>query len=149
VEFLPEGKPSWIGNFQPGVSAYNSVVSILKGTLMLVIAGGHAYLIETDTRTLVKTFGGAINTILPAPGVSLLILGNGVWLEAWKGTEMQWRTRRISWDGIKDLKIEGESITRLAWSPFGDRWVGFSIDLKTGRAEGGSYREAPKIHETE
>src|SRR5437879_2745089 len=38
VEFSPEGKPPWVGNFQPGMTGYSAVLQHLDGTSLIVIA---------------------------------------------------------------------------------------------------------------
>lgn len=67
------------------------------------------------------------------------MMGNGIWLEGWDKGAMRWRSRRISWDGMWDLRIENDKVKRSAWSPFDDREHPFAIDLRTGAVEGGSY----------
>ena len=52
------------------------------------------------------------------------------------------RTRRISWDGIWNLRVEQDRLKGQAWNPFDDSESPFSVDLKTGDVEGGSYTEA-------
>jgi hypothetical protein len=142
VEFLPEKKPSWVGNFQPGLTRYDAVLPLPSGTSLIVVAGGQAYVIDADDRSLLTTFGGQIDTALFAPEASLVILSNGIDLEAWNANSRRWKTRRISWDGIWDLKVDQEHVRGQAWNPFDDCEVPFSVDLRTGDVEGGSYHEA-------
>ncbi len=86
---------------------------------------------------------GPIETVLALPEASLLVVGNGIWLEAWDKSGMKWRSRRISWDGMQDLRIENETVLGLAWSPIDDRHHPFSVDLRTGAVDGGSYDGPP------
>jgi hypothetical protein len=100
VEFAPEGKPTWVGNFQPGMTGYNAVLPHLDGTSLIVIAGGQAYVIDPEERRLLSAFGGSLNLALAVPQENLFVMGNGIWLEGWDNRGMRWRSRRISWDGI-------------------------------------------------
>jgi hypothetical protein len=50
-----------------------------------------------------------------------------------------WSSRRVSYDGFRDLQFEGERLTGHAWSPIEDSWLPFDLDVRTGRVEGGSY----------
>ena len=50
-----------------------------------------------------------------------------------------WHTRRLSWDGFTEFRVVGNKLHGLAWSPGKDCWHPFSVDLRTGRSEGGSY----------
>jgi hypothetical protein len=143
VEFSPVGKQTWVGNFQPGMTSYNSVLPNLDGKSFIVIAGGQAYVVDPSERRLLGTFGGDVHAVLADPDLSVFVISNGVWLEAWERTGMRWRTRRISWDGISKLRIENETVKGEAWSPIDDRDYPFAVDLQTGAVEGGSYNGPP------
>ncbi len=71
VEFLPEKRPPWIGNFQPGLTPYHVVLPLPNGTSLIVIAGGQAYVIDPDERRLLTTVGGQIDAALAAPEASI------------------------------------------------------------------------------
>jgi hypothetical protein len=142
VEFLPEQQPPWVGNFQRGLISYDAVWPLPNGKPVIVISGGQAYVIDPEERRLLATFGGQICTALPAPHANLLILGHLTYLEAWNSNAVQWKTPRISWDGIRDLKVEQDYVRGLAWSPIEDCQIPFSVDLKTGMVEGGAYPRA-------
>lgn len=143
LEFCPEGKPSWIGNFQPGGTGYSAVIPHPDGTSLIVIAGGQAYVIHPAERRLVTTFGGDLDVALAVPALSMLVFGNGIRLEAWDGSGLRWQTRRIAWDGMHAVRIEDEQIKGEAWSPLDDCEYPFSVDLTTGAVEGGSYNGPP------
>jgi len=50
-----------------------------------------------------------------------------------------WRTPRISWDGIRHIKIEGANLYGEAFTPVGEMWVPFAVDLRTGECAGSAY----------
>jgi len=54
-----------------------------------------------------------------------------------------WHTERISWDGIKELNIEGELINGLSLNPMSnkDEWIEFVVDLEKRNVKGGSFRQ--------
>lgn len=143
VEFSPEGKSTWVGNFQPGMTGYRAVLPHLDGVSLIVIAGGQAYVINPEERRLVAVFGGTIDTVLAVPPAGPLVMGNGIWLEAWDNSGLRWRSRRISWDGMRHLCIENDKVKGEAWSPVDDREYPFAVDLTTGAVEGGSYNGPP------
>src|SRR2546428_180401 len=78
VEFFPEMNPSWVGNFQPGLTSYNAVLQLPSGRLVIVVAGGQAYVIDPDERSLLTTFGGQLDISLAAPEAGLLFFSDGV-----------------------------------------------------------------------
>jgi hypothetical protein len=45
-------------------------------------------------------------------------------------------------DGFRRLRLEGEHLTGEAWSPIEDGWVPFTLDVRTGRAEGGELHRS-------
>jgi hypothetical protein len=137
VEFFPDSPESWVGNFQPGGSSYSEIVPYPGGSSVAVIAGGQGYLIQPVTRSLRRTFGGYICSTLQLD--DLLITDSRVCLEGWDRDGQRWHTRRISWDGIRDLRVDGGKVKGEAWSPLDDTWKPFTVDLKTGVAEGGAY----------
>jgi hypothetical protein len=50
-----------------------------------------------------------------------------------------WHTRRISWDGLKQIHVSSTDITGFAWAPWSPEWTPFTVDLRSGRVQGGSY----------
>jgi len=50
-----------------------------------------------------------------------------------------WHTRRLSWDGFRGIRIDRSRLVGDAWSPVEECWMSFSVDVLSGRAEGGSY----------
>jgi hypothetical protein len=142
VEFFPEAKPPWVGNLQRGGTSYNAVLPLPNGNSMIVVAGGQGYIIEPEHRSLLTTTGGQIESALAIPAAVLLILSNVTYLEAWGPSAMRWRTRRISWDGIWDLKVNQDRLKGMAWNAIEDCEAPFSVDLETGEVDGGGYTEA-------
>jgi hypothetical protein len=143
VAFSPEGNPTWVGNFQPGVTDYFSVLLHPDGKSVIVIAGGQAYVINPEERRLLAIFGGSIDIVLAVPFRGLLVTSNGVWLEAWDNSGLRWQSRRVSWDGMQNVRIDNDKVRGEAWSPFDDREYPFAVDLTTGTVEGGSYDGPP------
>ena len=109
------------------------------GKSVIVIASGQAYVVDPEERRLLTDLGGTLNMALAVPQTNLFVMGNGIWLEAWDNSEMRWRSRLISWDGMWDLRIENDKVGGSAWSPFDDHEYPFAVDLRTGAVEGGSY----------
>lgn len=97
------------------------------------------FCVDPAARTAVE-LGQPIFGIWPLPEANDLILSRQdiAFLRIGAGGVV-WHTRRVSWDGFRDVRIERLTLTGEAWSPIEDRWLPFSVDLRTGRAEGGSY----------
>jgi len=137
VELTPSNGSAWIGNFQRGASALDAVVALPAAHDLIVFAGGQAYVIDPETRACVRTFGGTIERVLAL--ADHVVVSNGLWLEATDGEHTPWRTRRLSWDGMTSVRLDGGAIVGEAYDPMTDTWVPFSVDVATGEATGGSY----------
>ena len=129
-----------MGNFQPGGTAYDTVMVHPNGIEVIVVAHGQAYLIDPERRQLLSVFGGGIYCVLPIPSAEILVIDNfGLWLEALGKAGFLWRTRRVSWDGINDLReVEGK-VCGESWDVVNDCGVPFSVDILTGEAQGRAY----------
>ncbi|HVJ92355.1 MAG TPA: hypothetical protein VM580_21290 [Labilithrix sp.] len=137
VEFTPPGAPSWIGNFQRGMTSLDVLIASRGNTTVTVIAGGQAYVVEPAARSCVRAFGGQIEHAFAL--ADRTVFSNGLWLEATDGERLLWRTRRLSWDGMMDVRVDGERIVGNAYDPMNDEWTPFSVEVANGEAVGGSY----------
>ncbi|MDI1241523.1 MAG: hypothetical protein PSX80_06340 [bacterium] len=136
VEFLPQGRPAWVGNFQGGLSSFSTAVEHPDGSSVVVVAGRDVYVVDPEDQDLVESFGGDFVSLVQIPEKSMLLFGSSIDFEAIGPTGRLWRSRRISWDGIKDIKLNAETLTGEEWS-YEDIWIPFSLDINTGRHTGG------------
>lgn len=140
VRFTPDDGPEWVGNFAGGLSSLDHVCDHPNGRDVVVIASGNAFVIAPGARSLVESFGGQIEVVLPVTELGLLVFGNGLWFEAFGPSGRCWVTRRLSWDGMRELRREGLRLSGEAWYPMaGGCWVPFEVDLVSGGCSGGSY----------
>jgi hypothetical protein len=139
VQVTPPHGGSWIGNFQRGLKRFDSVIDLPDEKRLIVVAGGVAYVIDAVERVCVRHFGSQIEQAWSTQDA--VVFSNGIDFEAVGAAgEMLWRSRRVSWDGLRNLKMAGTTITGEAWRP-ADEWVPFLLDLSTGKAQGGAYPE--------
>lgn len=136
---------TWIGNFQPGSSSRNQVFRHPDGRHVVVLAGGTAYVVDPETRTLLHQFSAEIEHVLIIPERDLVVLGNGLWLEALAADGTSWRSPRLSWDGMRNVTFSEGSVRGEAYSPEGPdgAWYPFEVDVSSGVATGGSYNGPP------
>lgn len=137
VEFTPPDAPSWVGNFQRGMTSLDVVIASRGDGTVTVIAGGQAYVVDPGSRSCVRTFGGQIEHVFDL--ADRTVFSNGLWLEATDGERLLWRTRRLSWDGMMEVRVAGERIVGNAYDPMTDEWAPFSVEIANGEAQGGSY----------
>lgn len=139
VRFSTDAATSWVGNFQPGHSSLDEVLRHPNGRDFLVIAAGQGYLVDPNVRTKREYLGSNIESAIQIPALNGILLGNGLWLELIGPDGFQWRTKRISWDGMQQLQLNELMLSGQAWSPLENRWLSFELDLCTGEFSGGSY----------
>lgn len=132
---------SWIGNFQRGHTSLDQVFAHPDGLHVVVVAGGTAYVVDADTRSLVAHFGAQIEYVLSVPACGLVLLGDGLCFEALGSDGMAWHSRRISWDGMRNVSLAGLVVRGEAYAPDGPdgTWSPFEMDALTGAVRGGSY----------
>ena len=141
VRFFPSDGESWVGNFQPGLSDLDSILDHPDGKRVLVISGGQAYVIDPDAPSRWTHFGGGITFVTRVDVMRALLIGNGLWFELLGAQSMIWRSRRISWDGMRDIRVHDLRLTGESWNP-NDFWVPFTLNLVDGSVIGGSYPES-------
>ena len=131
----------WVGNFQRGMSSCDQVCEHPDGCHVVVVAGGTAYVVNPETRTLSHHFGAQIEIILVIDDLRTVVFGNGLWFEALGADGLQWRSRRFSWDGVRNVARSGGTLRGEAYAPEGadGAWYPFEVDLATGDVTGGSY----------
>lgn len=137
VEFTGEDGGAWVGNFQCGISGVDRVICSPSNAMLIVIAGGQAYVVDPATRGCVRTFGSQIEDVFEL--ADRLVIGNGLWFEATDGERLLWRSRRVSWDGMRNVRMDGEVIVGEAYDPSRDGWSPFQVDIETGDVLGGTY----------
>ena len=141
VEFFPsKNRASWVGNFQRGLNSFDEVLEHPNGSSVIVVAGGAGYVIDIENRKLTNIFGGMIETVIRVPEKNIVIFGTCLDFEAVGASGLKWQSRRISWDGIRSLKLEDDVLKGEAWN-LDDVWIPFSLNVNTGEHEGGANVE--------
>ena len=142
VEFNPGTSSSWVGNFQRGLTNYDAVLLHPNG-YAIVIAGGQGYLIDPEGRRQAGLLGAQVQNALFLADTKTVVINNGLWLEGYGKNGVLWRTRRVSWDGIWDLREDNGRLCGKCWDAMNDTEGSFSVDVQTGDVIGGVYPEPP------
>jgi hypothetical protein len=138
VRFSPHAGASWTGNFQPGLTPFSTARRHPDERHVLVIAGGEAYIVDAAAATAGSLPLGAISALWPVPDSRDIVLDRqGIAFLRLGATGLVWHTRRISWDGFRDIAIGPDRIWGQAWTPVSDEFLPFSVDIRTGRTSGG------------
>jgi hypothetical protein len=140
VEFSPDSGDTWVGNFGKfWEGGKSSVHTELGARAVVVIAGGSGYVIDAEEQRLVRELGFDIQHIWFESELRAMVVSNGLWFDAFNADRMLWRSRRLSWDGIRNVMRSGLLATGEAFDPMADRWLPFRLNLSNGEVRGGSY----------
>lgn len=139
IRFRPDGSVPWAGNFQRGLTSFDDVLQHPNGRDLLVIAGGQGYIVDPNDRAKREYFGADIAIAYQVPELNSVVFGNGLFFESLGPDGWQWRSGRISWDGMRDLRRDELRLFGEAWSPLENCWLPFELDMGSGQFTGGSY----------
>jgi hypothetical protein len=132
---------TWVGNFIGGPSKYDCVLPHPNRSDVVVVSGGQGYIVSPNFKRVTSTFGGAIANVHEHSSRTLVINHQNLSFEAISASGSLWKSKRISWDGMRNIEVNDSSLTGEAWLCDGT-WHSFHLDLATGIVTGGSYYEA-------
>lgn len=143
VKFKKSDGEEWVANFRPGWTNYSNIFDFPEQNLIVVFAGGQGYIMNPEEQKPKMTFGLTIKDVIQkedrslicSDGIHILLLDN-------KTGEI-WKSDRISWDGIKDLKLVDNKISGQTYDPTNSNqhWSDFELDFETKEIKGGSFQE--------
>jgi hypothetical protein len=139
VEFRRLDGSVWVGNFEPGLGGIDDVVADPNDTDVLVVAGGQLYRVSPDTQDAVRLAPAVFDLWQLRDPPRLLFNNQGLAFLCIGRDGLVWKTRRISWDGFRNLRFDCGRLEGEAWSPVEDRWLPFRVYLADGAVVGGSY----------
>jgi len=142
LRFYKSDGSDWVANFKPGWTSFNKVFDYSEHDIIVVFAGGQGYIMNPDNEKPVGTFGLETDEVFETKNGSL-VCSDGLSIQLLDNENGElWRSERISWDGFKDLKLVGYTISGLSYNPLNsdNSWTEFSLNLKTKDLKGGSYR---------
>jgi len=145
VRFYKLDGTNWVANFKPGWTDLKIIYELKDTSNLLVIACGTCYLMNPEETKPISVFGVGYSTVFKTED-GRLVLQDQTDLTIVETNGNHWDTERISWDGLKDLKLENNIVTGLAYDPMddADEWINFTFDINVKTLTGGSY----KIYET-
>ena len=141
VRFYKNDKTNWVANFKPGWTNFSSIYEIQNQNL-LIIAGGTLYIMNPENEKPIKVIGVGFEKGIMTKNREI-VLQDQTDLTIIEQNGEYWTTERISWDGIKELEINGNQINGLSYNPMHDKneWIKFTLDIETKKLVGGSYNK--------
>lgn len=146
VRFFRNNGTNWVANFKPGWTNFNQVYEIENQTNLIVIAGGTLYLMNPENEKPLDVYGVGIERAFKSEQ-NQIILQDQTDLTIIEKNGEYWTTERISYDGIKELKINGNIVSGLAYVPTSDDdlWLEFTLNLENRKVNGGSFEEIKSV----
>jgi len=109
---------TWTRNFQRGYGECETVLLHPNKHEVVVVAGGTAYIVDPTEQKSIRSFGGDLQFAADIPSIEALVVGNGLWFECLRAQGGGWPTRRISWDGMREVHVvDGTELRGEAYSP--------------------------------
>jgi hypothetical protein len=139
VKFFPDDHAAWVGNFQRGMTNLSDLVDHPNGTDVIVLASGQGYVVDVGNRQVTECFGGIVNSMFRVTARNIVIFGDCTNFLAYGANGLLWQSRRVSWDGVRSVSIKDNEVVGEAWTPMGEAWKPFAIDVTSGVVRGGSY----------
>ena len=107
---------------------------------LLAIAGGYAYLVDTQSpENCVHLPLRPVTQILAAPSAGVILLAGFHHVLAIDALAVRWQTARLSWEGITLTHTDAHNLHGTGWNLQTDREVPFTVDLLTGEHQGGGF----------
>jgi len=143
VKFQKSNGDEWVANFRTGWTNYYNVFEFAEYNIVVVFAGGQGYIINLDEEKLKTSFDISIENVIQKDDGSLICANNTHIMILDNNKGEFWRSERISWDGIKDLKILDNKLHGKSYDPTNDirPWSKFIMDLESNEISGGSFQE--------
>jgi hypothetical protein len=138
IRFSPPGHPIWTGNFEPSFGTLTDVFNHPDGRHIVVVSGGQAYVVDPVSASVSECFGADLCAAAMSAEAHVLALASLTAVDVMTASE-HWRSPRVSWDGINNLRVERERVLGEGWDPLNEKWHAFAIDLVTRELHGGAY----------
>jgi hypothetical protein len=142
LRVLPQGKNAWIGFFALGFNSdqvVTAVYSCPSPDLFCAVIGGYGYMVHAaDPNQWMQIEQRPIVDVRVISELRMLLFTGFTSITAFGAQGHLWTTERLSWEGVSISRVEDGRAEGFGWDASGDKEVPFTVDLKTGRHEGGA-----------
>lgn len=145
VEVRSERGESWLGTFAFGRLTPNGVSGLFTTPdpqRLCVVARGEGYLVSANTPTVWQPIlATPIIDVRPIRAQEIIVFADFTELVAYGQSGIKWRTKRLTFDGLKITEVTDTSITGEFWDIRSEAMASFVVDLATGTHHGGIDEE--------
>jgi hypothetical protein len=123
------------------MTACTLVLNHPNETDVIVVAQGEACVVDPEKRAVRDRIAGSIEEVISLPSLGSVIFRGLTDFTAIKADNSGWLSPRISWDGFRNIEVRKAELLGEAYTPIGDVWVPFKLDLLTGHCPDGIYEK--------
>lgn len=143
MRISPIAKGAWHAVFEGGPKTSDVLTRIMScpsSEQLCVVASGQGYVVDVLEPGSCLPIDSCypITAALPIKSSNLLVLADWTKVCAMNRLGIAWTSRSVSFDRLRDLRVDDEFLRGTGWSDPDAEWVEFSIDLATGIAVGGA-----------
>ena len=142
VRVTPNSSKPWLGMFafgDPTGRGLHGLFSCPNRDHLCVISAGRGYIVDSIKSCLVGEVPSfPVQEVIPLPKNHLLLFVDFVTITAWSQNGLMWRTKRLSYDGLKIREIGPDAIVGSGWDPTNPNPPEFGVELSTGKSFGGA-----------
>jgi hypothetical protein len=142
VRFFKSDGSDWVANFELGLGGLSGVYELSdKPDTFVVFANGTCYFMTPDNTKPIKTINSGFQQLLFSDRHQLILL-DSIDVTVIETDGQHWNSERISFDGFKDIKLDGNILSGLSFDPMdrNNEWIKFTFNITTKEITGGSYR---------
>ncbi|UUV21131.1 hypothetical protein [Paenimyroides aestuarii] len=142
VKFYNKDGTNWIANFKPGWTNYYDVFDYPKFNIVIVIAGGFVYVMSPENKKPIVSYELGVEYALKHNDENLIFSDSEKIFDYNIYENSLWCSKRLSVDGIKDLKIQDNVLFGKTYDLCDtEQWQDFSINLDTKEIKGRYFIE--------
>lgn len=140
IRFEGYDSEPWVGVFSFGEGPKDQSFVFVGPTEnhLAVVARGAGYIVCVASQTAISVAASPVFAAFVAMTQELLLFHDFTKVVAYGAHGLAWKSERLSWDGIQDAELRGNTLAGKAWDAPNERWVEFSVDVDTGVKRGGA-----------
>jgi hypothetical protein len=147
VRFHPKESASWVGNFIGAPTGFTTVLDHPNERDVIVVAQGDACIIDPGHCAVRDRIAADVQSTYSLPSLGMVVLQRSTDFTSIRAYGTGWQSPRISWDGFRNISVSDTRLSGEAYTPVGDEWEPFTLDLLTGSCADGIYEKemAPAV----
>ena len=142
IRVEPKSGSIWVGTFAYGTltpGGLSGVFCMPDPNRLCVVARGRGYIVPAAVPEACEDIAfHPIMDVRVVPKHGLVVFANHTELLAYDASGVRWRTKRLTWDGLKMTEVADDVIRGEFWDIRSEQTSSFTVDIKTGSHQGGA-----------